>query len=38
VAELRKAGRSTEEIRDVGRIAATVTGVAVVLDTMAVPG
>lgn len=37
VAELRKAGRTTEEIRDVGRIAATVHGVAVVLDTMAVP-
>lgn len=36
VAELRKAGRTTEEIRDVGRIAATVNGVAIVLDTMAV--
>lgn len=35
VAELRKAGRTTEEIRDVGRIAATVNGVAIVLDTMA---
>lgn len=38
VAELRKAGRTTEEIRDVGRIAATVTGVAIVLDTLALPG
>ncbi len=35
VAELRKVGRTTEEIRDVGRIAATVNGVATVLDTMA---
>ena len=34
-AELRKAGRSTEEIAAVGRIAAVVHGVAVVLDTMA---
>jgi alkyl hydroperoxide reductase subunit D len=37
-AELRKAGRTTEQLRDVGRIAATVAGVAVVLDTMAVAG
>lgn len=37
VAELRKAGRSTEELRDLGRIAATVAGVAIVLDTMALP-
>jgi alkyl hydroperoxide reductase subunit D len=36
VAELRKSGRSTEEIASVGRIAATVAGVATVLDTMAV--
>ena len=36
VAELRKAGRSTDEIAAVGRIAATVNGVATVLDTMAV--
>ena len=36
VAELRKAGRSTEEIASVGRIAATIAGVATVLDTMAV--
>jgi alkyl hydroperoxide reductase subunit D len=35
VAELRKAGRSTEEIASVGRIAAVVSGVATVLDTMA---
>ena len=35
-AELRKAGRSTDEIAAVGRIAAVVNGVAVVLDTMAV--
>ncbi len=35
VAELRKAGRSTEEIAAVGRIAATVSGVATVLETMA---
>jgi alkyl hydroperoxide reductase subunit D len=35
-AELRKAGRTTEQLRDVGRIAATVNGVATVLDTMAV--
>jgi len=38
VAELRTAGRSTEQLRDLGRIAATVNGVAVVLDTMAVAG
>ncbi len=36
VAELRKAGRSTEEIAAVGRIAATIAGVATVLDTMAI--
>ena len=35
-AELRKAGRTTEEIAAVGRIAAVVNGVATVLDTMAV--
>lgn len=34
VAELRKAGRSTEEIAAVGRIAAVVNGVATILDTM----
>jgi alkyl hydroperoxide reductase subunit D len=37
VAEARKAGRTTEQLRDVGRIAATVAGVAAVLDTIAVP-
>lgn len=36
VAELRKAGKTTDEIAAVGRIAATVNGVAAVLDTMAV--
>lgn len=35
VAQLRKANYSTEQIRDVGRIAATISGVAIVLDTMA---
>lgn len=33
-AELRKAGRTTEQLRDVGRIAATVNAVATVIDTM----
>lgn len=36
VAESRKAGYTTEQLRDVGRIAATIVGVATVLDTMAV--
>lgn len=36
VAELRKHGRTTEQLRDVGRISATVLGVATALDTMAV--
>jgi len=35
VAELRKAGRTTEQLRDIGRISATIAGVATVLDTMA---
>ncbi len=36
VAESRKAGYTTEQLRDVGRIAATVAGVAAVLDTIRV--
>lgn len=32
---LKKAGRGTEQLRDVGRIAATVNGIATVLDTLA---
>jgi len=35
VAELRKANYTTEQIRDIGRISASVAGVAAVLDTMA---
>lgn len=35
VAELRKAGVTAEQLRDVGRIAAVVVGVATVLDTIA---
>lgn len=38
VAQMRKGGYSTEQIRDVGRIAATIMGVAIVLDTIAVVG
>lgn len=36
VAELRKAGKTTDQVAAVGRIAAVVLGVATVLDTMAV--
>ena len=36
VAAMRNGGYTTEQIRDVGRIAATIAGVATVLDTMAV--
>lgn len=35
VAQMRKGGYTTEQIRDVGRIAAVVSGVATVLDTIA---
>lgn len=33
-AELRKSGYTTEQLRDIGRIAATVNGVAIVLETI----
>lgn len=36
VAQMRKGGYTTEQIRDIGRIAATVAGVATVLETIAI--